>query len=97
MTMLATAHEAYADPGADAAVVAIAQKHCVTCHAARPTHESFRAAPKDIILETAADLKKYAAAIYAQTIQTRAMPLGNQSGMTEDDRVTLGRWLRNLP
>jgi uncharacterized membrane protein len=73
------------------------RKHCVMCHAANPTHESFREAPKNIILETAADLKKYAVVIFAQTVQTKAMPLGNQTDMTDDERVMLGRWLKELP
>jgi uncharacterized membrane protein len=28
-------------------------------------------------------------------VQTRAMPLGNQSGMTDDERATLAQWLKN--
>jgi uncharacterized membrane protein len=29
-------------------------------------------------------------------VQNRAMPLGNQSGMTEDERAALGRWVNGL-
>ncbi len=65
------------------------------CHAANPTHESFQVAPKNITLETVADLRKHATTIYAQTVRTRAMPLGNLSNMADDERLTLGRWLRN--
>jgi uncharacterized membrane protein len=35
--------------------------------------------------------------VYTQTIQTKAMPLGNQTGMTDDERNTLGRWLKEQP
>ena len=73
------------------------RKHCVMCHAVKPSHESFQEAPKNITLETVDDLKKYAATIYAQTVQTKAMPLGNQTDMTDDERATLGRWLKALP
>jgi len=97
MVVLATAHHCDAGTVADAEVLAIVSKHCVVCHAAKPAHESFREAPKNIILEDLADLKKHAATIYAQTVQTRAMPLGNQTGMSEDDRATLGQWLKELP
>src|SRR5262249_13123781 len=95
--VLATAHHSDAGTVADAEALAIVSKHCVVCHAAKPTHESFGEAPKNIILEDLADLKKHAAAIYAQTVQTRAMPLGNQTGMSEDDRAILGHWLKELP
>jgi len=90
----ATASPSYADDASDAAVLAISRKHCIMCHAANPSHESFQAAPKNIILETIADLRKHAVTIYAQTVQTRAMPLGNQSDMADDERVMLGRWLK---
>ena len=73
------------------------RKHCVMCHAAKPTHPAFAEAPNDVTLETIADLKKHANAIYAQTVQNKAMPLGNQTDMTDDERAALGRWLKALP
>ena len=76
----------------DADVLLIVQRHCATCHAVNPTHESFREAPKKIVLESVADLKKHAAVVYAQTVQGRAMPLGNQTDMTEGERAALGQW-----
>ncbi len=80
----------------DADVLVIVHKHCTTCHAAKPTHESFREAPKNIILESVADLKKHAAIVHAQTVQGRAMPLGNQTEMDDTERATLGQWLKEL-
>ena len=79
----------------DAEVLALMRKHCVMCHATKPTHESFQEAPKNIALETIDDIKKHAATISAQTVQTRAMPLGNQTGMTDEERATLAQWLKN--
>jgi len=79
----------------DAEALALVQKHCVMCHATKPTHESFREAPKNIVLETIAEIRKHAATISAQTVQTKAMPLGNQSGMTDDERATLAQWPKN--
>jgi len=73
------------------------RKHCVMCHAVKPTHEAFPEAPKNVTIESVADLKKYAALIYAQTVQDKAMPLGKQTGMTEAERAALGRWLKALP
>jgi uncharacterized membrane protein len=49
---------------------------------------------KKIVLESVADLKKHAAVVYAQTVQGRAMPLGNQTDMTEGERAALGQWLK---
>ena len=95
--IIATAEPVFAAGVPDDEVLAIARKHCVTCHAEKPTHESFSEAPKNIRLETVDDLKKYAKTIYTQTVQTKAMPLGNQSAMTDEERAILGRWLKELP
>jgi uncharacterized membrane protein len=81
----------------DPDVLQIVHKHCTTCHAVNPTHESFREAPKNIVLESVADLKKHAAVVYSQTVQGRAMPLGNQTDMSETERAELGQWLKDLP
>src|SRR6476619_7979528 len=81
----------------DADVLLIVQRHCATCHAVNPTHESFREAPNKIVLESVADLKKHAAVVYAQTVQGRAMPLGNQTDISDAERAALGQWLKELP
>jgi len=95
--LFATALPARAAGISDAVALAIVQKHCVMCHAAKPTHESFQEAPNGVVLESVADMKKHATAIYVQTVQNRAMPLGNQTGMTDDERLALMRWLKELP
>lgn len=97
MICFATASHADAGTVADTEALAIVSKHCVMCHAVKPGHESFQEAPKGIILESVDDLRKHAATIYAQTVQIRAMPLGNQTDMSENDRATLGQWLKELP
>ncbi len=79
----------------DAEALALVQKHCVMCHATKPTHESFQEAPKNISLETITDIKKHVATNSAQTVQTKAMPLGNPTGMTDEERATLAQWLKN--
>jgi uncharacterized membrane protein len=88
---------ASAGPLTDAEALALAREHCVMCHAVKPTHPVFAEAPNHVTLETLADLKKHAKAIYAQTVQNKAMPLGNQTHMTDDERAALGRWLQAVP
>jgi uncharacterized membrane protein len=94
---IAATPQAIASADTDTGVMTLVHKHCVMCHAAKPAHESFQEAPKNVILETTPELKKHAASIYMQTVKTHAMPLGNQTGMTEDDRARLGQWLKELP
>ena len=80
----------------DAEVLAISAKHCTMCHAKSPSHASFQDPPKGIALESIGDLKRHAAQIMAQSVETRSMPLGNQTIMTEAERETLGQWIRAL-
>jgi uncharacterized membrane protein len=77
----------------DADVLALTGKHCTMCHARKPTHESFKEPPKNVTLETVDDLRKYAPLILTQTVQNKAMPLGNQTAMTEDERAKIGQWI----
>ncbi len=79
----------------EAEAVRIVQTHCVACHAAKPTHEAFRGnpPPKNVVLETIADLRRNAPGVMAQSVQGKAMPLGNESGMTDAERAALGAFL----
>src|SRR6185503_1923552 len=77
----------------DMEVLAITVKHCSMCHAQKPTHESFNEPPKNVVLESTADLRKHAPLILSQTVQNKAMPLGNQTSMTEEERRKIGQWL----
>ena len=45
----------------------------------KPTHESFKEPPKNVTLETLADLKRFNQLIMIQTVRNKAMPLGNQT------------------
>ena len=96
LVLTATAPQALAGGISDVGALEIIQRHCVMCHATRPIYESFQRAPENITLKSVADIKRYASAIYAQTVQTKAMPLGNQTGMTDNERAQLGQWFKEL-
>ncbi len=89
---------AFAGPAvADAEALAIVTLHCSGCHARQPTHAGFDAAPKDVRLESLADLRAHAAGVLAQAVNGDAMPLGNETNMTADERAQLGAWLAAQP
>jgi len=77
----------------DAEAQAIVGKHCLMCHARNPSHPAFKEPPKNMALESIPEMRRFAQQIYMQTVQNRAMPLGNQTSMTEDERDALGRWV----
>jgi uncharacterized membrane protein len=79
----------------DAAILAIVKTHCVPCHAAEPTHEAFAKPPAGIMLETIDQIARYAPRIENQVVIERAMPLGNQTGMTDEERALIGAWIES--
>ena len=76
-----------------AEVERIVSARCAVCHADAPRQPGFAVAPKDVRLDTAERIHAQAAAIEAQAVATRAMPLGNLTGMTDDERGVLGAWI----
>ena len=79
----------------DTRVQSIVTTHCAGCHAAVPTTAGFNVAPKGIVLETLKDVEMYRAQVYAQAVATQAMPIGNMTGMTHEERMILGSWLES--
>ena len=72
---------------------AIVAKHCVSCHSATPSHVAFSAAPGGVMFDSIEAIKRYKDQIYLQTVANHIMPLGNSTGMTQDERDQLGRWI----
>ena len=77
----------------DFAVQAIVSHHCIQCHSARPSHPAFAAAPNGVIFDSLAAVRLRAPQVYEQAVKTELMPLGNQTGMTEEERRVLAAWL----
>ncbi len=74
------------------AVAAIIEQRCVGCHAQHPTQPGFAAAPKGYRFDTAERIHAQAAEI-GQQVATGAMPLGNLTGMTADERAAVLAWI----
>ncbi|WP_374655819.1 urate hydroxylase PuuD [Dongia sp.] len=72
---------------------AIIQQRCLACHSATPTDAFFKAPPKGIAFDSAADIRRYAPMIARVAVETRMMPLRNQTGMTDEERALLGAWI----
>jgi uncharacterized membrane protein len=94
-----SANPASATPASDspalqfATAQEIVARRCVPCHAVKPTQPGFTAAPNGILLDTPADLLAHAAVIAPQ-VETRTMPIGNLTGMTEPERSQLLDWIK---
>jgi uncharacterized membrane protein len=74
------------------AVASVLQLRCVSCHAKHPSSSMFASAPLGVMLESPDDIHTHAARIFARAVSTRTMPLGNLTGMTDEERTLLGAW-----
>ncbi|WP_299151616.1 urate hydroxylase PuuD [uncultured Tateyamaria sp.] len=72
----------------------IVQGRCSMCHAAEPVWAGLLWAPKNVRLETEADLTRNARAVYLQSGVGHAMPPANLSYMEEDERAAIVTWYR---
>lgn len=75
-----------------AQVQAIVATRCASCHAARPSSPMFAAPPVGVVLESKDDFRKHAERMFLRSVATETMPLGNLTGMTAEERKTLGIW-----
>ena len=75
-------------------VVSIVQGRCSMCHAAEPVYEGIHWAPKNVVLETPAQIAAEAEGIYMQAGLTHAMPPANLSYIEPTEREAIIRWFR---
>jgi uncharacterized membrane protein len=68
---------------------------CVNCHADKPSFQGLAEAPKGVKLDTPERVRAAAPQIYQQAARSKAMPPGNLTGMTDEERALLERWYRS--
>ena len=76
-------------------VTGIVPGRCSMCHAREPAYDGIHRAPKNILLETPADIARAAREIYLQSGVSTAMPPANVSFMEEDERKAIIRWYKD--
>ncbi len=75
-------------------VRAIVGQRCIMCHSPQPTYPGYTSPQAGVLLHTPADLVQNAPRLYQQAIVTRIMPLGNVTGITEQERAVLAAWVK---
>lgn len=76
---------------ADAADVVMTR--CSMCHAASPVWAGIAAAPKDVRLDTPAEIRRHADQIKVYAVLTHTMPPDNVTEMTDDERTVVAAGL----
>jgi uncharacterized membrane protein len=67
---------------------------CSMCHAAEPAWEGIVSPPKDVRLDTDEMIAVNASQIYIQAGASHAMPPGNLTHITDDERAQIVAWYR---
>ena len=68
----------------------ILQQRCAECHSAHPT--LMGSAPAGVLFDTPQEISTNAQRLYEQAVVLKAMPLGNVTKMTHDERETSAAW-----
>jgi len=70
----------------------VIESRCTTCHSQNPTHIAFPAAPSGVVLDTDAEIDAEALRIHQQTVVLKAMPIGNLTEISEEERALIDAW-----
>jgi uncharacterized membrane protein len=71
----------------------IVQKRCISCHSAKPTDDMQKIAPNGVMFDTPDQLQRHADRILIRAVQTKTMPQGNKTGITDEERLLIGAWV----
>ncbi|MEF2070557.1 urate hydroxylase PuuD [Consotaella aegiceratis] len=71
----------------------IVQSRCSMCHAREPLWPGVSHAPRDVLLETEADIVHNWTRIETQAVRSHAMPPGNVTELEPEERLALAQWI----
>ena len=77
----------------DAQVTQVIAARCTVCHAVSPTQAGFSAPPLGLVLESSEQIALNAEKV-ATSVQSHYMPLGNLTGMTNEERLIISTLYR---
>lgn len=72
---------------------AVIVQRCTACHSVAPTDPAFATAPVGVAFDTPEQIQKMADRIQVRAVTSQTMPLGNKTGMTQEERELLGKWI----
>jgi uncharacterized membrane protein len=89
---LSPRQQTFVENGHFEAVRDVVQGRCSMCHAAEPVWEGIARAPKNVKLETDGEIAAHAHEIYIQAGRSHAMPPGNITEISPEERKLLVAW-----
>jgi uncharacterized membrane protein len=76
-----------------AAVRLVIAQRCLSCHSQYQTDRTLGPAPGGVTFDTPESIARLAERIRVRAVETKTMPLANKTGITEEERGLLGRWI----
>jgi len=70
----------------------VVERRCVTCHSASPTYIAFPVAPAGVMFDTDQEIVAQAERIHQQAVVLKAMPIGNLTDMSDEERALIDAW-----
>lgn len=71
----------------------IFKSRCISCHSSNPTDDLQQIAPGGVVFDTPEQIQKMAQRIMVRAVQTKTMPQGNKTGITDPERELIGHWI----
>lgn len=71
----------------------IIEQRCQACHSQTPSRPGFGGPAGGVSLDTPEQIQTKADRIRARSVQTKGMPQGNVTNMTDEEREKLGKWI----
>ena len=94
MVILSPRTPTEAEPAKFSEVKEVLERRCVSCHAGKPAFPGLAEPPKGVRLDIPERIEALRLQIHQQTVLSRAMPPGNITQMTDEERSLLDRWVR---
>jgi uncharacterized membrane protein len=69
---------------------------CAMCHSAEPYYEGIYLPPKGVVLDSDGEMTRHARDIYLQAGRSHAMPPGNVTHITPEERALLVAWYEGV-
>jgi uncharacterized membrane protein len=77
-----------------AAVRSVIAQRCQPCHSQYQTDRTFGPAPGGVTFDTPESIAQLAERIRIRAVETRTMPIANKTGMSDEERNLLARWIQ---
>jgi len=75
-------------------VRSVVAQRCLPCHSQYQSDRTFGPAPAGVTFDTPETIARLAERIRVRAVETRTMPPANKTGMTEEERALLARWIQ---